>query len=81
MRIRKTGQKSLEQTDIFDSEAGLNGAFTLPSPGRAELAWNGAGTGVVATVATGNQDIDGLLYTQHWGTLNVTFGFPVSASQ
>ncbi len=81
MRIRKTGQKGLEQTDIFDSEAGLNGAFTLPSPGRAELAWNGAGTGVVATVATGNQDIDGLLYTQHWGTLNVTFGFPVSASQ
>ena len=81
MRIRKTGQGGLDQTDIFDSESGLTGAFTQPLPMPVELAWNGTGTGVVATAATGNQDIDGLLYTQHWGTLNVSFGFPASASQ
>ncbi len=81
MRIHKTGQKGLDRTDIFDSESGLTGAFTQPLPMPAGFAWNGTGTGVAATIATGNHDIDGLLYTRHWGTLNVSFGFPASASQ
>jgi serralysin len=36
--------------------------------------------GTISVTASGNQDIDGLLYTQKWAVSSLSFSFPTSAS-
>jgi hypothetical protein len=81
MGIRKPQQEGIEQADLFNAEYALEGTLTQSFPLATDLAWNGSGATVTSTAATGNQDIDGLLSTQHWSSTSISFSFPTSASQ